>query len=254
MTPDDILDLFESTSRAIADTVERIPAADLRNKTGRPGQYALDILADQAALSVLHNAPVRVVSEESGESGKDDAEITIVIDPVDGSTNCSRGISYWATSLCALDGDGALAAFVVNHASRDYMTAVRGGGAYRNGKRMSPSTETRVDESVVALAGLPARILQWKQFRVLGCAALALCDVAAGGIDGYVDGASFHAPWDYLGGYLMCVEAGAKIVDFAGQPLVTSAQQARRQLIAAGTPELLDALTPAAGKLPGKKR
>jgi myo-inositol-1(or 4)-monophosphatase len=248
VTPDDILDLFETAARAISDTVERVKGPDRRARTGRPGQYALDVLADQAALAVLHGAPVRVVSEESGESGKDDAEITVVMDPVDGSTNCSRGISYWATSLCALDADGAIAAFVVNQASRDYMTAVRGGGAYRNGQRVQPSERTRVEDAVVALAGLPARILPWQQFRALGSAALALCDVACGGLDGYVDGGSFHAPWDYLGGMLMCMEAGAIVIDFAGQPLVTTAQQARRQLIAAGTPELLDALKPAAGR------
>jgi fructose-1,6-bisphosphatase/inositol monophosphatase family enzyme len=248
VTPDDVLDLFEATARAIADTVERIDGPDRRARTGRPGQYALDVLADRAALVVLHQAPVKVVSEESGESGQADAEITVVIDPVDGSTNCSRRISYWATSLCALDAEGPLAAFVVNHASRDYMTAVRGGGAYRNGVRLQPSTKTRVEDSVVALGGLPARILPWQQFRAMGCAALALCDVAAGGIDGYVDGGPYHAPWDYLGGYLMCVEAGAKIVDAAGQELVTAAQSARRQLLAAGTPELLDALKPASGR------
>jgi len=197
---------------------------------------------------VLHRAPVHVVSEESGESGTPDAEITVVIDPVDGSTNCSRGITYWATSLCAVDKTGPLAAFVVNQASRDYMTAVRGGGAYRNGQRVQASRRTRVEESVVALAGLPARILPWQQFRALGSAALALCDVACGGIDGYVDGGQFHAPWDYLGGYLMCLEAGAMVIDWGGQPLATTAHQARRQLIAAGTRELLDALKPAAGK------
>ena len=248
MTPDDILDLFETAARAISDTVERVKGPDRRARTGRPGQYALDVLADQAALVVLHAAPVKIVSEESGESGKDDADITVVIDPVDGSTNCSRGISYWSTSLCALDADGPLAAFVVNQASRDYMTAVRGGGAYRNGQRVQPSDRTRVEDAVVALAGLPARILPWQQFRALGSAALALCDVACGGLDGYVDGGSFHAPWDYLGGLLMCMESGATVIDFAGQPLVTSAQQARRQLIAAGTPQLLEALKPAAGR------
>jgi fructose-1,6-bisphosphatase/inositol monophosphatase family enzyme len=248
MTPDDILDLFEATARAIADTVGRITGPDRRARPGRPGQYALDVAADEAALAVLHGAPVRVMSEESGTSGHRDADITVVIDPVDGSTNCSRGISYWATSLCAVDKDGALAAFVVNQASRDYMTAVRGGGAYRNGQRATTSTKTRVEDSVIALAGLPARILPWHQFRSLGCAALALCDVACGGLDGYVDGGEFHAPWDYLGGYLMCVEAGATIVDVSERPLVTTAEQARRQLIAAGTPELLAALKPAAGK------
>ena len=248
MTPDDILDLFEATARAVSETVERIRGPDRRAKTGRPGQYALDVLADAAALKVLHTAPVKVMSEESGSSGDNGSDITVVIDPVDGSTNCSRGISYWATSLCAVDDDGPLAAFVVNQASRDYMTAVRGGGAYRNGQRVEPSDRTRVEDAVVALAGLPARILPWQQFRALGSAALALCDVASGGLDGYVDGGSWHAPWDYLGGYLMCLEAGARVVDVGGQPLSTTAQSARRQLLAAGTNELLDALKPAAGR------
>jgi len=62
-------------------------------------------------------------------------------------------------ALGDIDGDGALAAFVVNQASRDYMTAVRGGGAYRNGQRVQPSARTRVEDAVVGLAGLPARIL-----------------------------------------------------------------------------------------------
>jgi fructose-1,6-bisphosphatase/inositol monophosphatase family enzyme len=248
MTPDDILDLFEATARAVSETVTRIPNRDRRAKTGRPGQYALDVLADAAALKVLHTAPVKVMSEESGMSGDNGSDITVVIDPVDGSTNCSRGISYWATSLCAVDGAGPVAAFVVNQASRDYMTAVRGGGAYRNGQRAQPSDRTRVEDAVVALAGLPARILPWQQFRALGSAALALCDIASGGLDGYVDGGSFHAPWDYLGGYLMCLEAGAPVIDFGGQPLSTTAAQARRQLVAAGNAELLDALKPAAGR------
>src|SRR4051812_11906824 len=102
MTADDILDLFEEAARAIADAVAQITGPDRRAKGDRPGQYALDLRADAAALAVLHRAPVRVVSEESGESGQADADITVVIDPVDGSTNCSRGLSYWATSLCAV--------------------------------------------------------------------------------------------------------------------------------------------------------
>jgi myo-inositol-1(or 4)-monophosphatase len=245
---DDILDLFEATARAVADAVERLDDSERRARTGKPGQYTLDVAADNAALAVLHKAPVQVMSEESGTSGDRNSSITVVIDPVDGSTNCSRHISYWSTSLCAVDAKGPLAAFVVNQASRDYMTAVRGGGAYRNGQRVQPSTRTRVEDAVVGLAGLPARILPWRQFRALGSAALSLCDVACGGLDGYVDGGHSHAPWDYLGGLLMCTEAGATVVDHAGQPLVTTAESARRQLIAAGTPQLVEALRSAAGR------
>ena len=64
MNTDDILDLFEATARAVADAVERLDGTERRAKTGKPGQYALDVAADNAALAVLHKAPVQVMSEE----------------------------------------------------------------------------------------------------------------------------------------------------------------------------------------------
>ena len=247
MSPDDLLALFGDVADAVAAAVAGVDDDRRRLRTGgHPGQYVLDVAADDAALALLHAAPVSVVSEESGVSGVEGARITVVLDPVDGSTNCSRRIGYWATSICAMDSVGPLVALVANHASGSRVTAVRGGGAYRDGAPIRPSRVRRVEEAVVGLAGLPARVLPWAQFRALGCASLALCEVAAGGLDGYVDGGSWHAPWDYLGGLLACTEAGAVVVDAGGQPLETPAESARRQLLAAATPELLTALRPAA--------
>lgn len=248
MTPDTLLALFGDVADAVAAAVAGIDESHRRERTGvHPGQYLLDVAADEAALGVLSSAPVAVVSEESGLSGVSGADVTVVLDPVDGSTNCARRIGYWATSLCALDADGPSVSLVVNHASGSRVTAVRGAGAYRDGVPLRPSRVRRVEEAVVGLAGLPARILPWKQFRAMGCASLALCEVAAGGLDGYVDGGSWHAPWDYLGGLLACAEAGALVVDAAGRPLATPAVSARRQILAAATPDLLAALRPASG-------
>jgi myo-inositol-1(or 4)-monophosphatase len=105
----------------------------------------------------------------------------------------------------------------------------------------------RVEDAFVALSTFPGRMLQWKQFRALGSCALALCDVAAGVFDGYFDGGSVHAPWDYLGGYLICQEAGAVVKDHQNRPLGIGDPNARRHLIAAGTEELAAALAKAAG-------
>ena len=99
----------------------------------------------------------------------------------------------------------------------------------------------------MALSTFPNRMLQWKQFRALGSCALALCDVAAGVFDGYFDGGSVHAPWDYLGGYLICLEAGAHVIDVQDRPLALGDPNARRHLVAAGTPDLLSELRKAAG-------
>jgi myo-inositol-1(or 4)-monophosphatase len=243
--PDTLLECFDDAARAVRDAVGAIAPADIRARTAVAGQYALDLVADAAALAVLGKLPVHVVSEESGVHEHAGATVTVVLDPVDGSTNCARGISYWATSICALDGEGTLAALVVNHASGTRTTAIRGAGAQRDGRRVTASGVRRVEESVVALTGAPDRPLGAKQFRALGCAALTLCDVAAGGLDASIDAGPFHAPWDYLGGYLACIEAGAVVRDANGDELVTADPYARRQLIAAATEELADALMPA---------
>jgi myo-inositol-1(or 4)-monophosphatase len=243
LSSDTLLELFVDVGIAVRRAVEGIAAPALRDRTDRAGQYALDLVADEVALRVLERAPVRIVSEESGVHERAGATVTVVLDPVDGSTNCSRRIPYWATSICALDADGALAGLVVNQATGVCVTAVRGTGAFRDGVRLEASSVTRVEEAMVYLTGVPPIWLPWKQFRSLGSAALGLCEIAAGSLDGMLDAGGFHAPWDYLAGYLACVEAGAVVRDGQGRELVTPDTDARRQIVAAGTPELADALT-----------
>ena len=93
----------------------------------------------------------------------------------------------------------------------------------------------------MAFSGYPPRYLGWSQFRVLGAAALDLCAVAEGVLDGYaVTGGSRLGSWDYLGAMLVCREAGAPLVDRDGAELVTLDHADRRRPVAAATPELLD--------------
>jgi fructose-1,6-bisphosphatase/inositol monophosphatase family enzyme len=242
VTPDALLALFDDAATAAREAVAGIQHAARRDRTDRPGQYALDLVADEAALRVLHQAPVRVVSEESGVTGRLDAPITVVIDPIDGSTNCARGIAYWCTSLCALDREGPLAALVHNHPAHSRATAMRGAGASRDGVTLAASTQTRLDASVISLGGYPKQMLRSKQSRTLGSIALGLVDVAAGGLDGHIDHGRFMAPWDYLGGLLICREAGGIVRDVDGEEMVTDDVHARRQIVAAGTEELARAL------------
>jgi len=145
--------------------------------------------------------------------------------------------------LCALDADGPLCALVANQATGERFTASRGEGAWADGAPIQPAATTRIEDAVIALAGMPQRALPWKQFRALGSAALTLCDVAAGRVDGYLDALNdMHAPWDYLGGLLVCSEAGATVLDARDRPLITDDPAVRRTLLAAGTRELLEEL------------
>ncbi|HEY1738224.1 MAG TPA: inositol monophosphatase family protein [Acidimicrobiia bacterium] len=243
-----LLDSFAEASKSVRRALDKLTHEQMNTRTGRVGQYGLDLVADGAALNVLRKLDVAIVSEESLYSGNDDAPVTVVLDPVDGSTNCAHGIAYYATSIAAIDADGLLCGYVVNQATGTEYRAVRGEGATRDGVRVHASEVVAVEAALVQLSGLPARVLQWGQYRAFGCASLALCELATGGADGYVDGGSWHAPWDYLGGLLMCREAGATVVDARGEELVTSDPAVRRQLVGAGTETLLEVLRTAAGR------
>lgn len=229
----DALDLLEAVAASVGAALGRLDDWGLAGT--RAGQYRSDLAADEAALAVLDRAGVGVLSEESGRHWPT-RPVTVVVDPLDGSTNASRGVPWFATSLCAVDGDGPLAALVVNLASGARFSAVRGGGI--DG---SPSATTSLSSALVALSGFPPRWLGWKQYRALGAAALDLCAVATGVVDAYIDcSVAAHGPWDYLGGMLVCTEAGAVVADAEGRDLVVLDHDARRTPVAAATPELLE--------------
>ena len=212
----------------------------------RPTQYHLDVEADRAALAVLHGAGMRVVSEESGVSGT--GPVTVVIDPIDGSTNCDRGVPFYATSLAALRNGELVAALVVNLATGTVFEAETGSGATRDGVTIASSGASEIAGSIVSFSGLPSRHAGWAQLRVLGSASLEICLVADGSLDLFAvaQKSTLHA-WDYLAGLLIARESGAVAIDYDGLELVTDSREPRRPIFAAST-ELL-AATVAIGPL-----
>lgn len=236
----DLLDLLDATADAIAAALFALDDWGLAGT--RAGQYRSDLATDAVAVQRLTAAGCGVLSEESGiHDGA--ADVVVVVDPLDGSTNASHGIPWFATSLCAVDADGPLAAVVLNLATGDRFRAARGSGATRDGVAIRPSSAAELSDAMVGLSGYPRRHLGWRQYRALGAAALDLCAVACGILDGYLD-CSFdaHGVWDYAGGLLVCQEAGAVVADATGRELIVLEHEARRTPIAAATPALLDAL------------
>ncbi|HUY63018.1 MAG TPA: inositol monophosphatase family protein [Acidimicrobiales bacterium] len=229
--------VVDAVSRSLHDVQDWRPAGE------RPGQYAIDLVADRAALDVLQGAGLGVLSEESGAQGID-AEYVAVLDPVDGSTNASRGVPWYATSICVVDRHGPRAAVVANLATGVRYQATRGGGAWRDGVRLRTSGCADLHESVVALSGYPSRHLGWAQFRAFGAAALDLCAVADGTVDAFsAVGRAHLGAWDYLGGVLVCTEAGAAVADLDGGELVTFDHSARRAVAAGASTQLLGQLS-----------
>jgi myo-inositol-1(or 4)-monophosphatase len=213
---------------------------DRRPVTEVAGQYALDVVTDAVVVPFLVAAGLGVLSEESGLHHPE-RDVIVVVDPVDGSTNASRHLPWFSTSLCALDDDGPRVSVVSNLATGETFDAVRGRGARCDGLAIRPSDTEVLAESVIVVNGLPDRHWGWYQYRALGSAALDLCAVAAGRLDAFVDLHSL-APWDYLGALLVCREAGAVVVDAAARELVTIDATDRRAPMAAATRPLLDEL------------
>ena len=234
-------DLLGVLNAAADAAVAALAECDDWGPTGnKPGQFGFDMATDAAATDALRVGGLRVLSEESGLDAGDGP--VAVLDPVDGSTNASRGIRYFATSICVVDGTEPLAAVVHDHGNGERFEALRRAGAWCDGTRLARRPETPLRSAVVAVNGQAPGWGGWAQVRTLGAAALELCAVAAGRLDGYIDfSADGLGSWDYLGGLLVCNEVGVEVVDGLGRRLVATDHDARRAPVAA-TPQLLEDL------------
>lgn len=238
MTPARLIALFSTVAAAVRAELDEL--IDWGPASGHAGQYRHDVVADDVAVPMLLEAGLGVVSEESGHHAID-RDIVAVMDPIDGSTNASIGLPWFATSIAAVDSDGVLAALVVNQALGVTYTAIRGEGAWRDEVSISPSGCTDLSDAIVVVNDLPPR-LGVRQFRVYGAAALDICAVADGTFDGFVDCGVGLAPWDYYGALLVCLEAGVAVGAVDGIDLVSSDYDARLQVVAGSTAPIRDGL------------
>jgi myo-inositol-1(or 4)-monophosphatase len=233
-TPQRTLELFDDVANAVTAALDGLSQERfaLLSDGAHGGQHGSDVVADAAALAVLDAAGVGVLSEESGLR-REGHELLVIVDPLDGSTNASRRIPWFATSLAAVDADGLLAALVVNQASGERFSATRGGGAFVDGRKMQTSACVSWRSAITGLSGLPSTWLGWNQFRALGACALDLCAVADGVLDAYVDSSrDAHGVWDYAGGMLIVQEAGGFIADAFDRDLITRDPSVRRTPVA----------------------
>lgn len=240
MTDEDVLGVLLSVAAALSSLVERTPIADrARCIDQRVDQFAIDIAADALAVRMLLDAGFGVLSEESGRHDWD-AVVRVVVDPIDGSTNCARGLPSYGPSLCAVDGRGPVAAVVMNVPLGTTYAARRGWGATKNGVALSPTQRDRIG---VVITGDPVHELEpavWT--RVSGASAHDLCLVAEGAVDGYVDVRNTQSVWDYLGALLVLTESGGVVRERDGRELLDFDAIANRRLLAAPNAKLLDEL------------
>jgi myo-inositol-1(or 4)-monophosphatase len=152
---------------------------------------------------------------------------TWIIDPLDGTTNYLHGYPVYAVSIARRAGGELEAAVVLNSATGEEWTAVRGGGAYLNGARIRVSQIDRLPRALIG-TGFPFKALhllprtraarggpsRHSGVRRAGSAALDLCHVATGWFDGFWE--LTLAPWDVAAGALIVREAGGVVTRLDG--------------------------------------
>ena len=176
-----------------------------------------------------------VLGEEMGGSAAPPPGPCWVFDPIDGTTNFAHGLPIFCASL-ALEVDGvAQVAAVYDPTRRELFTAERGSGAFLNGRRLRVSdAATLVDAVLVTgfpydvhqrvdeIVGLFAAFVgQARAVRRLGSAAIDLCYVAAGRMDGFWE--SDLKAWDIAGGALIVEQAGGRVTSMSGEPFSSRA-------------------------------
>jgi myo-inositol-1(or 4)-monophosphatase len=253
------LDLLKGVCRsalsAISGFSARSPPSSLREvvKRGAGGDLTkrIDKVAEDAAVSYLESAGFRgsLLSEELGVKRFGGEEYPLVVlDPVDGTTNATRGIALYSISAAIALGprlSDVESAVVMEIPSGRAFWAERGSGAFLDGVPIRVNDGVDVPKS---LAGLDFNVrgnrekvyevlpvlLSVKHIRNLGSAALGLCYTASGALDFYLDNRLLLRVTDIAASVLILREAGAKVLDLEGNDLDCTLELAERVELIAG--------------------
>lgn len=191
---------------------------------------------EQIVSSILERRPDDGIIAEEGATKRSESGVTWVIDPLDGTVNYLYDLPGWCVSIACKDATGTLVGVV--HAptlENSIWHATRGGGAFRNGKKVQVRQEESLNRALIATGFAYSMELRRDQVKVindllplcrdirrLGAAAVDLCHVASGTIDAYFE--IGLKEWDKAAGALIIEEAGG---------LVTGGESESSRLVAA---------------------
>ncbi|MGW0703698.1 inositol monophosphatase family protein [Streptomyces sp. NPDC002867] len=224
------------TSELLTLALEAARRAGALLRDGRPDDLAvartksspidvvteMDIAAEKLITGYLsEHRPDDGFLGEEGASSSGSSGVRWVIDPLDGTVNYLYGLPTWAVSIAA-ERDGETVVGVVEAPMRgETFRAVLGNGAYLGERRLSCRSAPPLDQALVSTgfnyvqtvrthqAEVAHRLIpQLRDIRRGGSAAVDLCDVAAGRLDGYYERGL--SPWDLAAGDLIAREAGAR--------------------------------------------
>jgi myo-inositol-1(or 4)-monophosphatase len=231
-----LLALAVDVAGAAADTARRMRVGPVEAVATKSTDTDVVTAADRAverqvaaALAAARPGDALLGEEYGGDAEPVPGAVRWILDPIDGTVNYLYGLPEYAVSLAA-EVDGAVVAGVVrNAATGAQWTAVRGGGAWRDGRRLSGSLERTLGQALVAtgfgyqperrahqaavLTGVLPRVRDIRRF---GVASLDLCRAAEGTVDAYYE--KGLNPWDHAAGGLIAAEAGLRVAGLSGAP------------------------------------
>ncbi len=235
-----LLDIAQSIALRAGELVKLRRSEGVKIAASKSAPEDIVTLADRESEQLIRDALAELRPNDGffgEESAADEGTsgLTWVVDPIDGTVNYAYDIPAYAVSIAVVEGDPdpetwhPLAGVVVNPAIGEVFTGTAGGGSFLNGRELrvrtgvdlplaligtgfSYSSELRVRQATV-VEGL---IDQVRDIRRIGSAALDLCSVAAGRLDGYYE--RMLNPWDHAAGALIAREAGARVGGLAGAP------------------------------------
>jgi len=235
MTPTDSATLLELATSVAAEAAALIVEGLLRERTtvdtkttGTDMVTEMDRASEALILGRLSEArPNDAILGEEGTDRSGSTGVRWIVDPIDGTTNYLYGHAGFAVSIAA-EIDGTVAAGVVHDPLHgDVFTAIRNGGAFRNGQPIQASSETNLSRALVATgfsyepdrrrrqaAVLGRLIANVRDIRRMGAASVDLCSVACGRVDAYYERGL--QPWDHAAGALIATEAGAIVENLSG--------------------------------------
>jgi myo-inositol-1(or 4)-monophosphatase len=225
-----------------AGALQRARYGDRTVKVEHKGEIDLvtevDRACETAILEILRSRfPHHDVVTEEQDLARTGSRFVWYVDPLDGTTNFAHGYPFFCASVALTEDGRPVAGAVYDPLKEELFTAARGEGAYLNGRRLQVSGGSDLLRSLLT-TGFPydlrtdltdllglfnAFMAEARAIRRDGAAALDLCYVAAGRVDGFWE-SRLH-PWDVMAGAVMIEEAGGLITRFDGSPLRPSADE-----------------------------
>ena len=215
---------------------------------------ACDRWSDAAFVQGLAEiAPGEGVLSEEGNQACPSTSAYWVVDPLDGTTNFAAGIPYWAISVARfVDGEPS-EAFLDVPSLHQRIVAIRGQGAWRNQKRLTPETRVASGSTCISLCSRSIRVLRKRpeqpfpgKIRLLGVASLNLVSVAIGQTAAALE--ATPKIWDLAAAWLVLSELGCPIIWLDKNPAELEPgcdlSEVGFPVLAAGSQKQLDRLVP----------